>query len=111
MSAAQEEPVALVIATPSSNYDVTVNYSELSASEQNYITEVSVNAIKMVEKSEKTVHFKDVALVIKSDLDANKGGLWNVIIGKSFGSFVSHENKCITHFNIGSNAFLIWKYG
>ena len=111
MSAALEEPVALAIATPSYNYDVTVNYSELSASEQRYITDVSVDAIKMVEKSEKAVYYKDIAQAIKSDLDTNRGGMWNVIIGKSFGSFVSHENKCITHFNVGNNAFLIWKYG
>jgi hypothetical protein len=29
------------------------------------------------------------------------GGTWNVICGRSYGSFVTHETKTMTHFMIG----------
>ena len=38
-------------------------------------------------------HFKDVAQAIKTDMDAYIPGTWHVIVGKAFGSFVTHENK------------------
>ena len=36
-------------------------------------------------------HFKDVAQVLKADLDVKFPGTWHVVVGKHFGSFVTHE--------------------
>ena len=57
------------------------------------------------------VYQKDLAQSIKLELDKQKGGIWNVIVGKSFGSFVTHETKTISYFCIGSLSFLVWRHG
>ena len=38
------------------------------------------------------------------------GTSWHVIVGSSFGSYVSHQNKNITLFSIGAVSFLIFKH-
>lgn len=89
---------------------VSVLYSELNEAEQTSVIEIASNALQSQEKSEKTVYHKDVAQMVKQDLD-QKGGCWHVIVGRSYGSFVTHETKTMCHFMIGPIAFLIWRHG
>jgi dynein light chain LC8-type len=88
-----------------------VNYSEMNEADQNMVIEIASNALRSQEKSEKPIYHKDIAEMIKKDLDAHKSGTWNVIVGRSFGSFVTHETKTAIHFFIGNIAFLIWRHG
>jgi dynein light chain LC8-type len=88
-----------------------VIYSEMPEADQNIAFEIAANALKLQDKGEHIVYQKDLAQSIKQELDKSKGGTWNVIVGKSFGSFVTHETKTISYFTIGSNAFLIWRHG
>jgi len=90
---------------------VKVNYTELHENDQNAVIEIAVNAMKTQEKSERPVYHKDIAQIVKQQLDTIKGGTWHVIVGSSFGCFVSHECKTMLHFFIGNIAFLIWKHG
>ena len=39
------------------------------------------------------------------------GGAWHCIVGKHFGSFVTHETKSLCYFFIGHVGFLIFKHG
>jgi len=55
-------------------------------------------------------YFKDAAVYIKENLDKKHGGSWNVIVGKSFGSYFSYESKCAIFFWINHIGFLIWKF-
>jgi dynein light chain LC8-type len=52
----------------------------------------ATNALKAYYKGEKN-HFTEVAQQIKKELEASIEGSWHVIVGKSFGSFVTHEVK------------------
>ncbi|KAG8746093.1 Dynein light chain [Ceratobasidium sp. 414] len=52
---------------------------------------------------------KDVAAHIKREFDRRYGTTWHVVVGKNFGSYVTHETKHFIYFYIGSLAFLIWK--
>mmetsp|Transcript_5990 Transcript_5990/g.7373 ORF Transcript_5990/g.7373 Transcript_5990/m.7373 type:complete len:103 (+) Transcript_5990:100-408(+) len=61
-------------------------------------------------KGEK-VHMKDVAEMVKLAFDDKYPGAWHVIVGKSFGSFVTHEVSSIIYFFVGSVGFLIFKHG
>eukprot|EP01035_Chromulina_nebulosa_P022046 gene22046-28539_t len=93
-------------------YDkIQILYTEMNYLDQNNIVDISINGLKLQEKSEKTFYHKDVAQYIKQELDTQKGGTWNVVVGQSFGSFVTHETKTMSHFMIGSISFLIWKHG
>ncbi|PKI83896.1 Dyn2p [Malassezia vespertilionis] len=52
---------------------------------------------------------KDMAAFVKRGLDEKYAPTWHVIIGKSFGSYVTHESKYFIYFYMGEIAFLIWR--
>ena len=54
---------------------------------------------------------KDVAKHIKCDLDANKGGVWHVIVGENFGCQVTHDRDYFSYFCIGNLSFLVFRIG
>ncbi|XP_071477250.1 dynein light chain LC6, flagellar outer arm-like [Diadema antillarum] len=54
---------------------------------------------------------KDVASFIKKDFDEKYSPTWHCIVGKNFGSFVTHETKHFIYFYVGSMAVLLFKSG
>ncbi|CAI5756739.1 unnamed protein product [Candida verbasci] len=54
---------------------------------------------------------KEIAAFLKKELDNVYGPCWHVIVGKSFGSYVTHEQGYFIYFYIGDLAFLIFKSG
>lgn len=52
---------------------------------------------------------KDIATYLKKELDLLYGASWHVIVGKSFGSYVTHEQGYFAYFYIDDLAFLIFK--
>jgi len=52
---------------------------------------------------------KDIAAQIKKEFDQRHGPTWHVVVGKNFGSYVTHETRHFIYFYVGSLAFLIWK--
>jgi len=52
---------------------------------------------------------KDIASYIKREFDKIHGPTWHVVVGKNFGSYVTHETKHFIYFYLGPLAFLIWK--
>jgi dynein light chain LC8-type len=91
--------------------NLNVVYTEMNEADQSSTLEIATNALKTMDKTEKINYYKDVAQSVKAEMDSTKGGTWNVIVGTSFGSYVTHETRTMTHFYIGSVGFLIWRYG
>ncbi|ODQ81199.1 hypothetical protein BABINDRAFT_160590 [Babjeviella inositovora NRRL Y-12698] len=54
---------------------------------------------------------KDIAQLLKKALDEEYGHTWHVIVGNSFGSYVTHEMGFFVYFYIGPKAFLCYKSG
>lgn len=54
---------------------------------------------------------KDIATYIKKEFDKKYGPNWHCIVGRSFGSFVSHEAKHFIYFYIDQLAILLFKSG
>ncbi|TGJ87565.1 hypothetical protein E0Z10_g1196 [Xylaria hypoxylon] len=52
---------------------------------------------------------KDIAQHIKKTFDERKGPTWHCIVGRNFGSFVTHETKHFTYFYLGHCAILLFK--
>ncbi|KAH9975214.1 dynein light chain type 1-domain-containing protein [Russula compacta] len=52
---------------------------------------------------------KDIAAQIKKEFDKRHGTTWHVVVGRNFGSYVTHETKHFIYFYVGSLAILIWK--
>ena len=89
----------------SSSPPVQVVYSEMVEADRSLVLELVSAALRSVEKSERMVYHRDLAQMVKLELDTAKGGKWNVIVGKSFGSFVTHETK--TYSAIASSLLLL----
>eukprot|EP01066_Platyproteum_vivax_P007605 Platyproteum_vivax@DN300_c0_g1_i1.p1 len=49
-----------------------------------------------------------MARIVKEALDSKYDAVWHVIVGKHFGSFVTHETDHLIHFSIGPVAFLVF---
>jgi dynein light chain LC8-type len=52
---------------------------------------------------------KDIAMCIKRTMDERKGQTWHCIVGRNFGSFVTHETKHFIYFYLGHCAILLFK--
>ncbi|OQR85911.1 hypothetical protein THRCLA_22994 [Thraustotheca clavata] len=77
---------------------------------QEFIVASATNALKAYYKGEKN-HFTEVAQQIKKEIEETQDGSWHVIVGKSFGSFVTHEVKKMVYFFLGQIGFLIFRHG
>lgn len=54
---------------------------------------------------------KDIAAYIKKEFDKKYGPTWHVIVGRNFGSYVTHETKHFIYFYLGQVAVLAFKSG
>ncbi|GFY85121.1 dynein light chain type 1 family protein [Actinidia rufa] len=54
---------------------------------------------------------KDVAEYIKKEFDKKHGPTWHCIVGKNFGSYVTHEANHFVYFYLDSKAVLLFKSG
>ncbi|GLD94372.1 hypothetical protein PINS_up002983 [Pythium insidiosum] len=65
-------------------------YQDTPKDLEELIVTSATNALKALYKGEKN-HFTEVAQQIKKEIEESQPGAWHVVVGKSFGSFVSHE--------------------
>ena len=54
---------------------------------------------------------KDVAAYIKKEFDKKYNPTWHCIVGRNFGSYVTHETKNFIYFYLGQVAVLLFKSG
>lgn len=54
---------------------------------------------------------KDIAAHIKREFDKRYGPTWHCIVGRNFGSYVTHESKHFIYFYLGQMAILLFKSG
>lgn len=54
---------------------------------------------------------KDIAAFIKKEFDKKYGPTWHCIVGRNFGSYVTHETKHFIYFYLGQVAILLFKSG
>ena len=89
-------------------------------SKQIKLNEASMNADMTKESIEEAHAFalqafeeqtqeKAIATFIKQEFGKKHKGIWHCIVGKNFGSFVTHETKAYIYFLVGPMAVLLWK--
>eukprot|EP00818_Percolomonas_sp_WS_P002822 CAMPEP_0117438240 /NCGR_PEP_ID=MMETSP0759-20121206/1951_1 /TAXON_ID=63605 /ORGANISM="Percolomonas cosmopolitus, Strain WS" /LENGTH=89 /DNA_ID=CAMNT_0005229925 /DNA_START=128 /DNA_END=397 /DNA_ORIENTATION=- len=54
---------------------------------------------------------KDIAAHIKKHFDQKYNPTWHCVVGRNFGSYVTHETKNFLYFYLGQVAVLLWKSG
>ena len=52
-----------------------------------------------------------MAKYIKKEFDATYGGVWHCIVGRNFGSLVTHTSRTFIYFYLGQLAVLLFKSG
>ena len=74
--------------------------------------EMQTEAIDMANMAlERNNVEKDIAAFIKKEFDQKYNPTWHCIVGRSFGSYVTHETKHFIYFYMGQLAILLWKSG
>eukprot|EP00753_Platysulcus_tardus_P010655 PLAT2935.1.p1 GENE.PLAT2935.1~~PLAT2935.1.p1 ORF type:complete len:103 (+),score=63.18 PLAT2935.1:33-311(+) len=54
--------------------------------------------------------YSTIALYIKNLFDKEYGKSWNCVVGRSFGSYVTHHIKTYIYFSVGfGTSILLWK--
>lgn len=54
---------------------------------------------------------KDVAAFVKKEFDRRHGPTWHCVVGRNFGTYVTHETKHFVYFYLGQVAVLLFKSG
>uniref|UniRef100_A0A060T294 Dynein light chain n=1 Tax=Blastobotrys adeninivorans TaxID=409370 RepID=A0A060T294_BLAAD len=85
------------------NLETTIKSVDMEQSMQEAVVELALQAV------EKFTLEKDIAAMIKKDLDQRFGVTWHCIVGQNFGSFVTHETKHFIYFYVGNLAILAYK--
>nr|VZI24858.1 unnamed protein product [Spirometra erinaceieuropaei] len=53
---------------------------------------------------------KDMAAFVKKEFDRRHGETWHCIVGKHFGSYVTHEKDAFIYLYVDNLAFLLFKF-
>jgi dynein light chain LC8-type len=83
----------------------TIKTIEMPEGMANDVQDYAVKAIQEF-KSE-----NDIANAIKKYMDSQHTPTWNVMCGRSFGAYVTHESKRYIYFSVGHLSILCWKCG
>ncbi|XP_049728077.1 dynein light chain 1, cytoplasmic-like [Elephas maximus indicus] len=54
---------------------------------------------------------KDIATYIKMEFDEKYGPFWHCVVGRNFGSYVTHESNHFIYFYLNQLAILLFKSG
>ncbi|KAG0234290.1 dynein light chain 2, cytoplasmic-like protein [Mortierella sp. GBAus27b] len=83
----------------------TIKNADMNDEMQQEAVECAVTAFGMY-----TVE-KDIAAYLKKAFDKKYGATWHCIVGRNFGSFVTHETKHFIYFYMDKIAILLFKSG
>ncbi|GFG28951.1 hypothetical protein Cfor_00353 [Coptotermes formosanus] len=67
--------------------------------------------IKNADMSEEMQQDADIAAYIKKEFDKKYNPTWHCIVGRNFGSYVTHETRHFIYFYLGQVAILLFKSG
>ncbi|KAH3669077.1 hypothetical protein OGAPHI_001673 [Ogataea philodendri] len=70
---------------------------------QQDIFQITERALDLYKKN------AEISAYLKKELDKQYGSTWHCIVGKNFGSFVSHEAGYFIYFYIDDRAFQMFK--
>ena len=74
--------------------------------------EMQSNAIDIARKAVQTCdQERDIAAFVKKAFDKKYEAPWHCVVGRHFGSYVSHEKGNCVYFQVGRYAFLLFKSG
>ncbi|KNH09462.1 Dynein light chain type 1/2 [Perkinsela sp. CCAP 1560/4] len=84
---------------------ITVKSTDMTESLQQDAREITMQAL------EKHTIQRDIAKYVKKHFDELHGPTWHCIVGRNFGSFVTHEDGCFIYFYVHDIAVLLFRAG
>lgn len=93
------------VSPPSAGKKVIIKSADMKDDMQMEAVDIAVGAF------EKHNVEKDVAEHIKKEFDKKYGPTWHCIVGKNFGSYVTHETNHFVYFYLDTKAVLLFKSG
>lgn len=87
------------------SHDVKANIKAVDMDETMQMEVVHVANVAM----EKYNIEKDIAAYIKKEFDRKYGATWHCIVGRNFGSYVTHVSRHFIYFYLGQMAILLFK--
>ncbi|XP_068663396.1 uncharacterized protein [Aristolochia californica] len=93
------------LATGAAARKVTVKSADMKEDMQKEAIDCALAAI------EKHNVEKDIAENIKKEFDKRHGATWHCIVGRNFGSYVTHETNHFVYFYLEQKAILLFKSG
>ncbi|KAI9502958.1 Dynein light chain [Coemansia sp. RSA 1358] len=88
-----------------SEFKLVIKSTDMSEERQKEVTDIALVAF------EKQAQEKDISSFIKRECDKKFGSTWHVVVGRSFGSFVTHETGTFIYFYVNQLAVLLFKSG
>mmetsp|Transcript_9627 Transcript_9627/g.14501 ORF Transcript_9627/g.14501 Transcript_9627/m.14501 type:complete len:100 (+) Transcript_9627:62-361(+) len=88
-------------------YKIQIKREDMSDALKEYTIKVCQHAVQSLSGGTE----QELAEYIKLQFDKEHGKHWHVVVGRNFGSFVTHESQKFIHFYIDELAFVIFKAG
>ncbi|CAF1476362.1 unnamed protein product [Adineta ricciae] len=82
-----------------------IKSSEMSPEMEQRAVDVAAEAFDVCNNE------KEVASHIKKEFDKHYNGTWHCIVGRSFGSFVTHERQCFIYFTLEPFDIVLYRIG
>lgn len=69
------------------------------------------NLCNFMKRITDLLNLQDIAAYIKKEFDKKYNPTWHCVVGRNFGSYVTHETKHFIYFYLGQVAILLFKSG
>ncbi|KAK6254482.1 hypothetical protein QUC31_016207 [Theobroma cacao] len=98
-------PVTTTASAAATGKKVIIKSADMKDDMQKEAVDIAISAF------EKNNVEKDVAEHIKKEFDKRHGPTWHCIVGRNFGSYVTHETNHFVYFYLDQKAVLLFKSG
>ena len=111
MLTCQKVNISLIILKPPGLLSFIIHLN-LSCINRGVCIDMQQDAIDIATQAlEKFNIEKDIAAFIKKEFDKKYNPTWHCIVGRNFGSYITHETKHFIYFYLGQVAVLLFKSG
>eukprot|EP01071_Lankesteria_metandrocarpae_P012652 Lankesteria_metandrocarpae@DN6127_c0_g1_i1.p1 len=100
---AQRYSSAVVSGQSSTQLPVEVKYADMPADMQKAAMEIGRYAVLSLSTE------TEMASYIKKQFDSKFEGKWHCIIGRAYGSYVTHDTQKFIYFQVGNEVILLFK--
>ncbi|KAH9601820.1 Dynein light chain [Trypanosoma melophagium] len=66
---------------------------------------------KELEREIERTVVRDIAQLIKKNVETALGGTWHVVYGRSFATYVTHQRRSFCHFQLDGANVVVWRHG